>query len=234
MCGRGEAAPMFFYLCHKVVLWVMEKQVLLSTAYLPPISWFAALLKSETVFLEVHETYPKQTFRNRCNILGPNGKQTLSVPVSKPSGNNSKIWEVEITDHNNWKRLHWRAMLTAYNASPFFLYYRDRIEAALFRNHIHLWSLNLQLIGLIIGMLALKVHLIPTSGFVKVPRNAYDLRNIIHPKNEFVALQSFVSYPQVFSAKYPFIPDLSIVDLLFNEGPAARDYVQDIASLIHL
>lgn len=206
----------------------MEKQVLLSTAYLPPISWFAALLKSETAFIEAHETYTKQTFRNRCNILGPNGKQMLSVPVSKPKGN-SKIREVEITDHNNWKRLHWRAILTAYNTSPFFLFYRDKIEAALFKNHRHLWSLNLELIGLFVNMLEIKINLFPTSGYVKEPGKTYDLRNTIHPKIEFIPRQLFIPYTQVFNTKHPFIPDLSIIDLLFNEGPAARDYIQDIS-----
>jgi len=227
--GRGEAAPMFFYLCRQIMNPGMSSTVLLSTAYFPPISWFAALLNSDIVILEVWETYSRQTYRNRCQILGPNGLQALSVPISKPYGNSTKTTEVQIVTPSGWNRLHWRAIVTAYNASPFFLYYRDRIESVLFEPHESLFSLNLSLIELLFELMKIQKSINLSINFQKDPKELTDLRNSIHPKKTFRSPDTFEPYTQVFNSKYPFVPDLSIIDLLFNEGPASKDYLLNLS-----
>ncbi len=99
--------------------------VLLTTAYFPPVGYMAEVLRADTVVIEVHETYPKQTCRNHCVIQGPNGRQTLSIPVTRINGNHTKTRDILISTHEPWQKTHWRSIQTAYNNSPFFLYYLD-------------------------------------------------------------------------------------------------------------
>jgi len=232
--GRGEAAPTFCYICRQISFWAMTQSILLSTAYFPPVSWFAALQKSSNVSIEVHETYSKQTYRNRCHILSPNGLQALTVPVVKPFGNNSKTTEVILAQQTVWKKLHWKALETAYNTSPFFLFYSDQIAKVLFEKQSHLFSLNNSLLLLMLDLLDMKPEFRLTTGFVKVPEDHADLRNIIHPKKQFLHNHFFPVYTQVFSTKYPFMADLSILDLLFNEGPGSKDYLREVTENILL
>ena len=212
----------------------MSKSILLSTAYFPPISWVATLLRSGLAHIEAQETYAKQSYRNRCYIYGPNGMQSLIVPVSKPSGNKSKTGDVLIAPEIKWKKLHWRAIETAYNTSPFFLFYRDQIDEVLFASHFHLITFNHDIIKLLVELLGIRVSMVTTSVFEKEPDELYDLRNRIHPKKTFLHNTSFPAYTQVFSSKYGFIPDLSIIDLLFNEGPASIDYLNKITESLKI
>ncbi len=207
----------------------MPKPVLLSTAYFPPIILFAALTKSAAASLETCETFTKQSYRNRCHIMGPNGLQGLTVPVNKPFGNQTKTSEITLASHSNWKRTHWRAIETAYNTSPFFLFYRDRFHEILFKDHTHLFVLNQAFINMILGHLGLPVEIGFTKEFEKEPQDVTDLRNIIHPKKPLPNQINFPVYTQVFNAKHGFIPNLSIIDLLFNEGPASLDYLNEVA-----
>jgi len=206
----------------------MPKPVLLSTAYFPPITWFAALIKSAVAKLETCETYTKQSYRNRCHIIGPNGLQVLTVPVNKPFGNQTKTTQITLARHSNWQRTHWRAIETAYNTSPFFLFYRDRFHEVLFADHTHLFALNQALINMILGYLGLPVEIGFTKEFEKEPQDLTDIRNIIHPKKPLPKQINFPVYTQVFNAKHDFIPNLSIIDLLFNEGPASLDYLNEV------
>jgi hypothetical protein len=207
----------------------MTTSILLSTAYFPPVSWFASLLKSSNACIEVHETYSKQTYRNRCHIFSPNGLQALTVPVAKPFGNRSKTTEVVLAQETAWRRLHWKAIETAYNTSPFFLFYCDQTAKILFEEQTHLYGLNHSLLLLMLDFLDMKPEVSFSTGFDKEPADFTDLRNIIHPKKQFLPNNSFPVYTQVFSTKHPFIPDLSILDLLFNEGPASKDYLREVA-----
>jgi hypothetical protein len=212
----------------------MPKPLLLSTAYFPPVSWFVFLNHHSRIMIESQETYPKQTYRNRCRILGPNGLQILSVPVSKPNGNSSKTTQVLVSSDDHWKRIHWRAIKTAYNASPFFLYYRDRIEKELFSPHYKLFDLNISLIRLLLDFLDIQVNIEFTDVFNKDAVNCTDLRTQIHPKKKLLVSRSLPRYTQVFGERYGFVPDLGIIDLLFNEGPASKDYLYEASGSFDL
>lgn len=212
----------------------MTSTILLSTAYFPPVSWFASLLKSSNARIEVHETYSKQTYRNRCHILSPNGLQALTVPAAKPFGNRSKTTEVVLAQETAWRRLHWKAIETAYNTSPFFMFYCDQIAEVLFEEKTYLITLNQALFLLMLDLLGMKPEVSLTTGFEKEPADCTDLRNKIHPKKQFLHNHHFPVYTQVFSTKHPFIADLSILDLLFNEGPASKDYLLEVAENIVL
>ena len=230
MWARLRRAHLFLSL-PQIVQSAVEKQILLSTAYLPPISWFAAALTGKTILIEAHETYFKQSYRNRCIISGPNGVQALTAPISKPNGNRSLVSEVTLSFDQNWKKNHWRTIETAYNTSPFFLYYRDRIEKVLLNNHKTLFALNHELLELALSILTLSVHITSTNQYIKDASDYIDLRNIIHPKIIHLSVQNFPEYPQVFNDRHPFAPDLSIIDLIFNEGPASISYLRKIAEI---
>ncbi len=209
----------------------MEQDViLLSTAYLPPISYFAAIAAAESVVIEQHETYPKQTYRNRCHIAGPNGLQVLSVPVGKPGGNKTKTCEVVLQENTRWKILHCRAFEAAYNSSPFFLYYRDQLFDHIFENEKRLLGLNTMLLFMFLEILGIKTKIKFSDHYINTPGISVDLRQAIHPKKPVCPLSSEEPYNQVFSHKLGFLKELSIIDLLANEGPAARDYIQFQAS----
>jgi len=201
--------------------------VLLSTAYLPPVSWMAAAIQSFYTGIEIHETYPKQTFRNRCNIATSTGILSLTVPVNRINGNHTKTIDICIDNSTNWQHLHWNSILTAYNKSPYFLYYRNLFEPIYHKHHKRLVDLNQELLVLITS--SLKKGSIEFSFTTQYDPNpaSIDLRCSFHPKNK--PYQHITSelprYMQVFEENHGYIPDLSIIDLLFNMGPEAIQYL---------
>ncbi|MBN1199479.1 MAG: WbqC family protein, partial [Bacteroidales bacterium] len=120
--------------------------LLLPTAYLPPISYVAGCVSSEEVLVEIWETYPKQTFRNHCEIYGPNGRLRLTIPVNKPNGNRTKTKDIRIDPNLPWQKIHWRSFETSYNKSPFFLYYQDYLLPFYEKNFTFLIEFNLLLL----------------------------------------------------------------------------------------
>lgn len=204
--------------------------VLLSTAYLPPISWMAAALHSGSFELEIHETYPKQTFRNRCNIATSSGILSLTVPVKRINGNHTKTCDVHIDNSSNWQISHWRSILTAYNKSPYFLFYKDLIKIVYFNKHELLIDLNRELLIILLNALQIKILDISYTSHYKTNPDCLDLRNGFLPKsqNRQIIKYELPRYIQAFESKHGYISDLSIIDLLFNLGPEAASYLADV------
>ena len=166
--------------------------------------------------IEQFETYRKQTIRNHCSIYGPNGLQTLTVPVIKVNGNHTMTRDIRITESIPWQRLHWRSIETAYNNSPFFLYYKDEFVCIYEKRFDFLVDLNITLIEVIFNILGIKKEIRFTEQFMKGSEGI---------DNTAILKKAFSPYTQVFSPKYGFLADLSIIDLIFNMGPEAYDFL---------
>ena len=205
--------------------------MLLSTAYFPPVAWFALLARDmtlspdrvspSTVFLEACENYQKQSYRNRCYILAGDGVQMLQVPVVHAES--MHITEIRVDWSTPWLVRTQRALDAAYYTSAFFEYYRDELFAVMDARPALLWDWNLSLMKFLLEKTGVSCHLFPTSSFVS-PADAGpdDFRAAIHPKHPDSVLASLGlerSYYQVFADRFGFTPGLSVLDLLFNEGP---------------
>lgn len=215
----------------------------LSVAYFPPVSWFAAAAKGFTlssdgvnpsvVMLEACENYQKQTYRNRCRIATANGVENLSVPVVHEGGTfRLPVTEIRVDYSVPWVRRTERAISSAYESSAYFEYYRDDVFAILDSHPRTLWELDMALIAFFVRKTGIAVDFRPTETFSADPED--DLRNVIHPKRKNGILASLgleKPYFQVFAGKYGFMPDLSVMDLLFNEGPDSIMYLKSFQNL---
>lgn len=194
----------------------MDGNVLLSSAYLGPVSYFRALASAEHAFVERFDHYHKQTYRNRCRIMTSNGVMDLSVPVLK-TGDKMMVKDLRISYVENWQQIHWRAIASAYNSSPFFEYYRDDFEPFYTRKTEFLLDLNMELMSVLMKNLGIKTALSLTDDYVVAPSDVADLRESFSPKRSVDVPLS--PYYQVFDQKFGFMPDMSALDLLFNMGP---------------
>lgn len=217
----------------------MTQSVLLSTAYLAPISYYACLMHAPQVFVEQHEHYHKQTYRNRCRIVAANGVMDLSIPVV--TFNNQAIRKVEIDYSKPWQRQHWLSLEAAYRSTPFFEYYEDDLKPFYQQQDIkYLFDFNARLQQVICDLIDLHPQTILTQDFVAPEAAGFcssdvclDLREAIHPKRNLPQMLHYHShkYTQVFEQQLGFVADMSIVDLLFNMGPESilllRDSMND-------
>jgi len=210
----------------------MEKSngILLSTAYFAPVRYFAKLAVYPEVYIEQHENFIKQTYRNRTVILGANGPISLIVPVEKGREQKIRIKDLRISYDEEWQRNHWRTIFSAYNSSPFFEYYADDLQSFFLKKSKYLLDYNQHITETILEILEIPVTLKLTDDFEHLPENYLNFREKINPKVHKNTLDPEFSaqpYTQVFSEKFGFIPDLSILDLLFNEGPSAHQHLLD-------
>lgn len=195
---------------------------LFSTAYFPSISYMARFLHDPAPVIEVFETYHKQTYRNRCRVMTANGVEALSVPVVKVNGNHTLTKDVAVSYKEHWQQIHRRCLESAYKASPFFDHYYDELRP-LFENRFErLIDLNDAALLAVLKLLKTKKEIVHTSDYVRETEN--DLREAFSPKKN-IESSLFPTYYQVFGEKYPFAPDLSILDLIFNEGPEAMEFL---------
>ncbi len=198
--------------------------LILSAAYFPSAGYLREAMRTENIRIEVFETYPKQTQRNRCLIAGPNGLQALVVPVVKPDGNRTKTKDIRISAHEPWQKIHRRSIETAYNNSPFFLYYQDHFAPAFEKKFHFLIDLDLEILSSLFPIFGIAASFIVTSEFNREYPEDRDLRSIDGTK-ELIPGGTLPPYPQVFETRHGFIPGLSVIDLLFNLGPEAREYL---------
>jgi hypothetical protein len=196
--------------------------ILLHTSYLPPIAYIAECLRHESIIIEAFETYTKQTPRNHCLIAGPNGKQMLSIPVNKVNGNHTMTKDIRICD-KGWQKMHWRSIETAYNNSPFFLYYRDNFEPFFIKRYDFLLDFNTRLLETIFLILRTEIIIEHSVHFEKQP-TSFDFNDDKDFDKTFTG-SVFKHYTQVFESKHGFLTNLSIIDLIFNLGPESRDYL---------
>ncbi len=202
---------------------IQQHTLILPAAYLPSISYFALLKKAGNACIEQHETYPKQTYRNRCEIYTEKGKTALVIPVSKPNGNQSKTSDIKIFNKDQWFVKHWRAIESAYRSSPYFLYYKDELKVFYNGSHNSLLEFDLVLIGYFCELFDIKTSIKLSEDYIRIP-DAIDYREKLSPKKPHF-IGSFSKYTQVFDTKHGFIANLSVVDLLFNLGPESSDYI---------
>jgi len=203
----------------------MQKGVLLPVLYLGPISYFRQLKQHPAgrVELERFEHFPKQTYRNRMSIYSPNGKLDLTIPVKKGARQHTPIRDVRISYEADWQRLHWRSLQTCYRNSSFFEYYEDDFAPFFESKREFLIDHNLALLELCLKILKLQPSYGVTESYQRVPAELNDLRDAFSPKNSQTPAQT--PYFQVFEDKHGFLPDLSIVDLIFNQGPQSKQYL---------
>lgn len=200
---------------------IAMKTTLLSTAYLPPIEYILKCMQGP-VTLEVCEHYIKQSYRNRALIATANGIQVLSIPVVHVSSK-MPILDVRIDFATPWQRLHWKSIDTAYSGSPYFLYFQDYIRPFYEKKFDFLFDFNLELTQVILKLFGKDFQPQQTKEFIAdytQRKDIDDLRNIIHPKRCREAGYPFPHkpYTQIFEDRLGFVPNLSIVDFLFNEG----------------
>jgi hypothetical protein len=201
----------------------MRGKVIVSTAYLPPIEYYSVISYADEVCIEKQENYLKQTYRNRCYILSAHGPQLLSVPVYLGSVHKTPIKDIRIDYSKRWQQVHLGAMKASYNASPYFEFYFENIEKIISKNHEFLFDLNMELLESVLEMLKIKITISPTADFEPVGNPENDFRYKISPKvkSHFICKE----YYQVFNPDNRFVPGLSIIDLVFNLGPEASNFL---------
>lgn len=198
--------------------------VLLSTAYCGAVGYFAAIHRAKGVYIEQHETYIKQTIRNRCLILGSNGVLPLVIPVEKGRTPGMKIRDVRIAWYEPWQISHWRAICSAYNNSPYFEHYRDEISPFYEKRWRFLFDFNMEFTEKLLELLELEQQVALTGAFEELPEEFTNLREAFSPRTRGETQPAGLntpSYTQVFENKFPFIAGLSVLDLLFNKGREA-------------
>ena len=194
-------------------------ECLLPISYLGPIAYYSAILQSEEIFIETKEHFIKQSFRNRCTIMGANGSQTLTIPKERKSSDKTLISDIIISNQDDWQKSHWQSIVSAYNSSPFFEYYKDELLPFYNTKYNTIFHFNLKLTKTILELMQVKKKLNFTSKFQK-ECNGLDFRS-----SKFI-LKNQEEYQQVFCKKYSFIPNLSILDVLFNLGPETTSYLE--------
>ncbi|MCH7657304.1 MAG: WbqC family protein [Bacteroidetes bacterium] len=205
-----------------------KESIILSTAYLGPICYYSRFFLPYPVLIEKNENYLKQSYRNRCVIYGANGPLTLAVPVQRGSFHKTAINELEIDYVTDWQANHLRSIISSYKSAPFFEFYIDDLIPCYQQKIRYLIDYNTSLMKILLRHLEIKQGFSFTKSFIKqYPSKLLDFREKIHPKKTFRdPFFKNLEYTQVFSPKHGFIPNLSILDLLFNLGPGSAELLK--------
>ena len=203
------------------------EEILLHLPYFGPVSHFREILRPALIWFENEDNYQKQTYRNRTYIYGANGKLTLNIPIKHINSpgvkQHQKYRDVKIENDFKWQKQHWKSLKSAYQTSPFFEFYEDDIAPLFHKEENFLIEFNYKCFDLVCECLQLDLFYKKTEEYIRKPDGIKDMRGLINAKKEM----KIPFYNQVFQEKKGFIPDLSILDLMFNEGPNAVNYLKD-------
>ncbi|MCB0467639.1 MAG: WbqC family protein [Aequorivita sp.] len=200
------------------------KTILLHPSYFPSIEQMSAVAQAEKVVFEVEDNYQKQTYRNRTFIAHSNGRLLLNIPIKhNKTGKRQKTKNVVIENDFPWQEHHWRSLQSAYRTSPFFEYYEDDLEGFFTKPVESLMEHNLKIFDLICELLGKELKVSKTTSYEKNPEIT-DLRILVDAKRK--SNFEVEVYTQVHEANHPFLANLSVLDLLFNEGPNALSYLE--------
>ncbi|MFT5238348.1 MAG: hypothetical protein ACI840_002582 [Ulvibacter sp.] len=198
--------------------------ILIHPSYFPSILQMVAVSQAKNVVLEVHGNYQKQTYRNRTYIAHNNGRLLLNIPIKhNKKGSQHYMSSVIIENDFPWQSHHWKSIRTAYRTSPFFEYYEDDLQHIFTKPVSSLLDLNIQIFDLLCDILGIEAVISKTQEYEHLPKTP-DLRSLIEVKSS--ANYKFEIYTQVLQEHHEFLPNLSVLDLLFNEGPNALNYLE--------
>lgn len=200
--------------------------MILQPTLFAPIIQYVALANTDKVIYEINDNYQKQTYRNRYYVYGANGRQLLNVPVIHLKNDvRAKTKDIQIDTSFSWRKLHIKTLDSAYSSSPFYEYYKDDIIPILTKKHKYLLDLNLDSLEIINSCLQIESPISKTETYQKEIKKDMDLRGLANAKNKQV--YNLKKYTQVFDDKHGYISNLSILDLLFNEGTNALIYLEE-------
>lgn len=206
------------------------KPVLLHPSYFGPISQWVACVKANELVFEDEDNYQKQTYRNRMYIYDANGRLTLNIPIKHSSAlglntnGRQRYKDVQIENSFDWQVQHWRAFKASYQTSPFFEFYEDELYPLYEKEYKYLMDFNYRCMDFVANALQVDWNYSKTREYILKPKDKLDLRNLIQAKGKKTFRNT--SYTQVFEVKKGFLPDLCILDLIFNEGNAALTYLE--------
>lgn len=197
--------------------------ILIHPTYFPSVSHFAAMAQADSITLEMDDNFQKQTNRNRMYIYSPNGVQLLNIPVKHSRTGHQKTKDVRLETAFDWQKQHFKSLEAAYRSSPFFEYFEDSFAPVFEKRHDFLIDLNLQTMSIVAKCLGMDFSYRETTEYFHDAPQYRDFRHLADGKKD---TSSFESYPQVFAEKAGFLNNLSVLDLLFNEGRQALQYLK--------
>jgi len=198
--------------------------ILIHPTYFPSISHYVVMLQADSVTFEMEDNFQKQTNRNRMYIYSPNGVQLLNIPVKHAIEKHQKYKDVRIENDFGWQKNHFKSLEAAYRTSPFFEYFEDDFRPLFEKKHEFLMDLNLEVFQLVNDSLGINIQPQKTTEFFHEVSDYTDFRHLVNGKKDTTQIEE---YTQVFNEKHGFINNLSILDLLFNEGRYAVDYLKN-------
>ena len=198
--------------------------IIIHPTYFPSISHYIAMLQADLVTLEMEDNFQKQTNRNRMYIYSPNSVQLLNIPVKHSIDKHQKYKDVRIENDFGWQKNHFKSLEAAYRTSPFFEYFEDDFRPLFEKKHEFLMDLNLETFELVNDALGVQFSIEKTDEYFHEVTNLKDFRSLANGKKDTTQIEE---YTQVFNEKHGFINNLSILDLLFNEGRYAVDYLKN-------
>ncbi len=196
--------------------------ILIHPTYFPSISHYVAMAKASSITLEMDDNFQKQTNRNRMYIYSSNGMQLLNIPVKHLKNNHQKTRDIKLETEFDWQKQHFKSLEAAYRSSPFFEFFEDIIMPVFEKDYIYLMDLNLDTMDIVSKCIGIKTKFLQSAEFHE-ETDLVDFRNLAAGKKDQTEI---TPYTQVFGDKYGFINNLSVLDLLFNEGRYSLDYLK--------